>query len=54
MRIIITPREALDGDYWEELCDMKGISVWAVKEGLMGRRDSIELTDEEAHELRII
>ena len=54
MKIIITAREAIDYGCWEELCDMKYITPGAVSEGLMDEDKEIELTTEEALELRLI
>ena len=54
MKLIITVGEALDYSWWERICDVKGIDVWAYKEGLMERGTEITLTQEELLELGIL
>ena len=54
MRITVTPRDALDGGYWAELCTIKGLNVWAASEGMVSEEEEIELTYEEAQELGVI
>ena len=54
MKIIVTPGEATRNHYWLELCHLRGISVWAVNEGLMEADEEITLTEEEARKLKII
>ncbi len=44
MKLIITPREAMDGGYWGDLCDLMRINLWAIHEGLMGDDEKIVLT----------
>ena len=51
MKLIITVGEALDYGWWEKVCDIKGINVWAYKEGLMERDTEITLTQEELQKL---
>ena len=54
MEIVITPSEANARGIWEELCDLKGLNVWAVKEGLMESEERLILTEEEALKLRLM
>ena len=54
MKLIIKAGEALDYGWWERICDLKGINVWAINEGLMDREDTIELTSEEMEKLGIL
>ena len=54
MKLIITAEEALNKGIWDKLCDLKGINVWAINEGMMDSTDEIALTEEEARELGII
>ena len=54
MKIIITAGEAIDMGIWEKLCDMKGISIYTINEGVMGGNEEIVLTKEQAIELGII
>jgi len=50
----ITVEEALELRVWTKLCDIKGIDVWAVKEGLIDRDEEITLTLNEATVIGII
>lgn len=34
MRFIITANQAMDLNIWLDLCELKGISEWAVNEGM--------------------
>ncbi len=54
MEVTLTARELLDNGKWEEVCDLKGINVWAINEGLMDETEEISLTLEEAKELGLI
>jgi hypothetical protein len=54
MKISITAEELIDKMLWEEVCEMKGINVWAVNEGLMATDEIIELTEEQAKKLGLI
>ena len=40
----ITVRQALDWGIWDEIADLKGLSVWAVKEGLINDDDNLEIS----------
>lgn len=51
MEITITAREALNKGIWDDLCDLKGINVWAINEGMMDDTEEITLTEEEAKAL---
>ncbi len=53
MKVIVTAREALDGGYWLELCDIKGINEWVISEGLMDDSEEIELTAEEVETIGV-
>ena len=53
MRIIITAGEALDKGIWDDLCDLKGINIWAINEGMMDDTEEIALTEEEAKALSL-
>lgn len=54
MELTITAGEALDYGWWEKVCDLKGINVWAVNEGLMNREEKIILTDKDMETLGIL
>lgn len=54
MKIIITAREALDKCLWKEICNLKGISPYAINEGLMDETEEIVLTEEEAESLHLV
>jgi len=54
MKIIITAGEAIEKGYWEKVCKWRGWNVWSFNEGLMDRKETIELTEWEANELGIL
>lgn len=51
MKVIITADEALNLGIWDNLCKIKGLNVWAIKEGLMDSDEEIVLNKEEATKL---
>ena len=51
MKIVVTAREIMDKLCWDEFCELKGINLWAVNEGLMDEEDTFELTEEEAKKI---
>ena len=51
MKIKITAREIIDQYRWPEFCDLKGINMYAINEGLMEDTDEFELTAEEAKKI---
>lgn len=53
MKIIITVDEAIDLGIWESFRKMKGISEWALNEGLMNISDEITLSKQEAVDLGV-
>ena len=54
MRIVLTVRELMERDIWETICDLKGIKVWAVNDGLIDDTEEISLTEEQARKLYLI
>lgn len=54
MQVIVTVRELFDRDVWSEACEIVGISVYAVNEGLMSSNDTITLTHEQAWRLKLV
>ena len=50
----ISAQELLDSGKWEIACDVLGINVWAVNEGLMDSDEIITLSQWEAQELGLI
>jgi hypothetical protein len=54
MTITLTLGEALERGIWEELCTLKGLNPWCLKEGLADRSDTVSLTAEEASSLRLL
>jgi len=54
VRIIITAEELIDQYLWDDFCEMKGINVWAVNEGMMDSSEEFELSKEEAKKLGVI
>ena len=51
MKIKTTAQEIMDRGRWEEFCELKGVFVWAVSEGLMDGSEEFELTMEEVGNL---
>lgn len=54
MKIIITTSEALNRGIWDDVCDLKGINVYAISEGQMDDTEEIVLTEEEAKTLGLL
>ena len=54
MKIVISAIELVDRGKWLKACDLLGINIWAVKEGLMGGDDTLTLTEKQAKELELI
>lgn len=44
----------MDHDYWDEVCEMKGLDPRAVKEGFMSSDDTVSFTESEAKQLGLI
>ena len=55
MKVIVTAKE-LQSEYcvWEQACELLGINVYAIAEGLMSEDEEFTLTEEQAKELYII
>ena len=53
MKILVTPSILMDNYCWEEYCELVGLSVWCVNEGLMSSQEKIELTALGSKELKI-
>ena len=51
MKIKVTAGEVLDKGDWDTFCDLKGLSVYAINEGLMSSDETFELTLQEAKEV---
>ena len=51
MKIIITPNDLMDKGIWEKACELLGINVWAVNEGLMDSDKELYLTEDQANKL---
>ncbi len=54
MTIITTPSELMDKWLWEDYCEIDGINVWAVNEGLMDSNEKIYLSEETSIKLGFI
>jgi len=54
MEISITAKELMDKGKWDQVCNLKGLSIWCVAEGLMDSSESISLTYEEAKTLGLV
>ncbi len=53
MIIRVTAREMLDKYDWDKFCDIVGLNVWAINEG-MDDTETFDLTEEQALELGVI
>lgn len=53
MKLKITAQEIWDQGCWSEFCDLKGISVYAMNEG-MDENTEFELTPEEAKDIGLV
>ena len=54
MKIIITPNDLMDKGIWEKACELLGINVWAVNEGLMDSDEELYLTEGRANKLGLL
>ncbi len=54
MKIIITSNDLMDKGIWEEACELLGINVWAVNEGLMDSDEELYLTEDRANKLGLL
>ena len=54
MRIAIKASDLIKLGLWDEFCDLRGINIWAVNEGLMGSDEELTLSEDEAKELGLI
>lgn len=51
MKIEITAGELIDRGIWTEFCDLNGINIWAVNEGLIERGEEFIISEEQAKKL---
>jgi len=51
MRIIITAGELIDKGVWADFCELFGIDVYAVDEGLIGLDEEFILSEKEQDEV---
>jgi len=51
--VTLTANEAMEMGIWEDLCQMKKISIWAVNEGTISGDHEFTLTKEETYDLGI-
>lgn len=54
VQVKITVRELLDKGLWDQACEMTGLNVWAINEGLMDSSDEVTFTQEQAQELGLL
>ena len=54
MRILITASDLIDRGLWDEVCEARGINVWAVNEGLMDADEEFIFTQKEATSLGLL
>ena len=43
MRITITGRELLDRDIWDKYCELEGMNIWAINEGLLDEDEKLDI-----------
>lgn len=53
MKYVLTASEIMDRRVWDTFCELRGINVWAVNEGLMDSDEEFTLTEDEAAALGI-
>lgn len=51
MEISMSAGELIENGSWDKVCELKGLNIWAVNEGLMDREEKITFTQEEAQQL---
>lgn len=51
MKIQITAGELIDKGIWAEFCDLNGIDIWAVNEGLIESDETFIISEEQTKEL---
>ena len=54
MWIIITFRELRDKYNWEKVCDVLGLDLWCVAEGLASDDDEITISEGDARKMGIL
>lgn len=54
MLIVLTVREILDRGLWKDVCDLRRVNEYAVKEGLIDTADVFRFTETEAVSLGLI
>lgn len=54
MEILITAREAINKDIWEELCELLGFFTWSVNEGLIESSHLFVLSEAQAIQLGLL
>ena len=54
MRITITLGELMDKYDWENVCDVLGLKVWCINEGLAAGDDEITISEEDAKKIGIL
>ena len=54
MEITLAVEEIFDKGLWMSVCEMKGLSEWAVNEGMLSSQDKITFNKEECEKLGLI
>lgn len=54
MKVTFTASELLDRGVWDEVCKLRGINEWAIKEGLMDGDEELTFSEEEAKKLGLL
>ena len=53
MKLILTAGEIMELGIWEDVCDLKGIHLYALNEGRMDAKEEIEFDEDEMTEIGI-
>lgn len=54
MKVKVTARELIDKGLWDDVCELTGLSVWCVNEGLMDSSEEVELTEAQAKQVGLL
>ena len=54
MKVTMTAGELIDKGLWDKACEMLGLNVWAVNEGLMTSDTGIDFTEEQARGIGLL
>lgn len=54
MRVTVTFGELMDKYDWENVCNVLGLNVWCINEGLASRDEEITISEEDAKKIGIL